>query len=74
MSEETTNDIIFERLNNFIKQNSSEHEQMNGHLAKLNGSVVNLKVWKGIMQGGIAVLIAIIIPILFMFLSSYLDR
>jgi len=39
-----------------------------------NGSVAKLKVWQGIMQGAIGVLTAIVIPVLFMFLSNWLNN
>lgn len=72
--ETITNEIIWERLNTFINDNKCDHEKINEHLNRLNGSVSSLKSWKGIMQGAIGVLTAIVVPICLMLFANFLDK
>ena len=41
---------------------------------KTNGTVANLKLWQARILGALSILSAIIVPILFMFLSKWLDN
>ena len=72
--EEVTNAVLLERLDNFIEQNKVDHDRIEQHVIKTNGSVASLKMWRAVMQGAIAVLTAIVVPLLFMFLSKWMDK
>ena len=72
MEDLVTNEVLMERLNNLIETNSREHAEIKEQVEKTNGSVANLKIWKGVMQGAVGVLTVIVIPLLFIFIRFWI--
>mgnify|MGYP001564806549 CR=1 FL=1 len=71
--EEETLGVIIERLENLKLQNAEEHKRIEEQTTRTNGQVASLKLWQARILGALGILSAIIIPILFMFLSRYID-
>lgn len=69
---EITNEILLERLENLIEQNTNAHVEVNAHLKQLNGSVGSLKMWRSFITGGLAVLSAILVPVALMVFANYI--
>lgn len=69
-----------ERLDNLIRSNKDDHDmikqeikEVKEHAAKTNGSVANLKVWKGYLTGAIAILGAIVVPAALMLFAKAIE-
>lgn len=71
--EEQMQAVIIERLDNLKLQNEEEHKRIEDQVNRTNGSVASLKLWQARILGAISILSAIVIPILFMFLSRWMD-
>lgn len=70
-------DVIVERLENLKKQHEESDKRINDKVdivgKKLdftNGKVKKLQIWKAYITGGIAVLTAIVIPLLFLIIRD----
>lgn len=58
------NNVIVERLDNFIKDNAEEHESILAQVTKTNGSVADIQKWRYLITGGFIVSNIIIVPII----------
>lgn len=61
-------------ITNLAEQNEIQHNAIIKRLDHTNGSVASLKIWRGVMMGGLSVITAIIIPIMFMLINFWLDN
>ena len=61
-------DLIFQdikdQLNRFEAQTNTSLMEIKAQVTKTNGSVINLKVWRGYLTGAVAVIIIIGLPIM----------
>lgn len=69
--EEVTNAVIVERLENWKEEVKKELGALTEQVKKTNGSVINLKMWRAYLTGGIGVLTLLVVPLLFMVLGGY---
>lgn len=69
MSEESLA-VIIERLENI----KIELAEVKAHVQKTNGSVASLKMWRGYVTGGLAVLTAIVVPLFFLVVAKFLEK
>jgi hypothetical protein len=66
--------VIIERLDNLINTNKEEHSRIEEQTKKTNGSVASLKIWRAYLTGAVAVLSAIVFPILMSTVYKFLDK
>jgi len=62
--EEPSNETIYAVLLEIQKQNKSDHAAIIERQDKTNGDVASLKVWRGVITGGLIVISGVIIPII----------
>jgi len=60
---DTTKDVIIERLDNFIKVNKEQHDSILEQTTKINGSVAKNTRWRHYVAGGLVISNIIIVPI-----------
>lgn len=70
MEDYPSNAILLEKIENLHEKVEEIKEQV----LLTNGSVANLKIWKGYLTGGIAVLTALVIPVLFLLIEQWIRR
>lgn len=70
---EITNEVLAERLDNFKEEVKKELKALTEQVLKTNGSVTRLKEWRGYILGGLAVIVAVIIPLIYMVFSVWLN-
>jgi hypothetical protein len=58
------NDVIIERLENLLRENSEEHKSILDQVKKTNGSVADIQKWRYLLTGGFIVSNIIIVPII----------
>jgi hypothetical protein len=66
--------LLDQKLDSFFARNNCDNAEIKGHLAKLNGSVINLKAWRSFCTGGMAVIMAILIPMALVVFSKMIER
>ena len=59
-----SNEVICERLENFFRENKSDHEQIITQTTKTNGSVASLQKWRYQITGALIVLNIFVVPII----------
>lgn len=75
--------VIIERLDNLILQNDKDHCSINKDMkekldlillqtTKTNGSVAAIKKWKSRMEGGIAIISLILVPLFLWLVYSHM--
>jgi len=70
--EETSLNVIIERLDNFIRENAEEHKSILVQVTKINGSVASIQKWKYMLTGGFIISNIIIIPIIVALILKYI--
>jgi len=68
---EQTNDVIIERLDNFIRENSEEHKALLEQTTKTNGTVADIQRWRYMLTGGFIISNIIIVPILIAMIMKF---
>ena len=58
-------------LKEFKEESKSEFERVNSHLSRLNGSVLDLKLWKARSIGFAACVTVVILPTIFFVAKLY---
>lgn len=74
-------DVIIERLNNLIRENTDAHKQIKDDQAKIliqttktNGTVLDLMKWKERATGGFIIINIIVIPIIIWLVCEMLNK
>lgn len=71
-SKKITNEVLYERLNNLIKENSEDHQEIIKQTTLTNGRVTKLEAWRNIMTGGLIILNVIVWPIVLLYITKIL--
>jgi hypothetical protein len=74
-------DVILEKIKGLavlieekFKTNDEAHERIEGQTRKTNGRVSSLESWRAYITGAIAVITVIILPLVFMVVSLFLNK
>jgi hypothetical protein len=59
-----TLEVIAERLDNLIADNTEEHEKILVQTTKTNGSVADLLKWRYIITGALVIMNAVLVPVI----------
>lgn len=57
-------DLHFSEMKHLLNDLKSEASEIKTQTLKTNGRVSRLEIWRGVTVGGIAVMVAIVLPIL----------
>lgn len=69
-----TNEVLCERLDNFFRENKSDHEQIIAQTTKTNGSVASLQKWRYQITGALIVMNIFIVPIVLFLVFEQLKK
>lgn len=76
---EASNDVILQKVDDLIDTNEKSHlgiiksiDALSEHVKRTNGQIVSLRIWRGFLTGGLAVITAIVIPMLIYVLKDKL--
>jgi len=59
-----SNEVLCERLENFFRENKTDHEQIIAQTTKTNGTVAELKDWKAMTKGALIIMNVFFVPVI----------
>lgn len=71
MSKPITNEVLCERLDNLIKDNSEDHQKIIIQTTRTNGTVSKHETWLNRIIGGMIISNIVLVPILLYLLFEY---
>lgn len=68
------NDVIVERLENLLRENSEEHKNILAQVVKTNGSVADIQRWRYLASGVILAMNVFIVPIILTIVIQFISK